>query len=113
MQNDHPRHPNANGGTTLRSCIPDGRSTLCLELAGPLGCDDVGESKKAWRATTCVAGNRALVIDLGLLMAIDGAGRRLLSLRKSPRSLAIHVAPVPALCEPCGIWVYLDASQER
>jgi hypothetical protein len=129
MQNDHPRHPNANGGTTLRSRIADGRSTLCFELAGPLGCDDVGEFKKAWRTTTCVAGNRALVIDLGLLMAIDGAGRRLLSCDHDgeirfvascertgtlAESIAgIPIAPDPAICEPCGIWVSLDARHER
>jgi hypothetical protein len=113
----------------LRSCIPDGRSTLCFELAGPLGSDDVGESKKAWRTATCVAGNKAPVIDLSLLTAIDGAGRRLLSrynagkirfVASSGRAgtfaeaiAGIHVAPVPALCEPYGIWVSLDASQER
>jgi hypothetical protein len=86
MQNDHPRHPNANG-------------------------------------------DRALVIDLSLLTVIDGTGRRLLSCYHAgemrfvasceragtlAESIAgIPVASVPATCEPCGIWVSLDASQER
>jgi len=127
--NDHPHHPNANGGTMLRSCIQDGRSTLCFELAGPLGCDDAGESEKIWRRATCVAGNKARVIDLSLLMAINGAGRRLLSCDHAgeirfvascdragtlAESIAgIPAARVPATCEPCGIWVSLDASHER
>jgi hypothetical protein len=112
----------------LRSCTLDGRSTLCFELAGPLGCDDVGESK-AWRTATCVEGNTALVVDLSVLTAIDGARRRLLSQHHSGEvrfvasferagtlveSIAgIPAASVPATCEPCGIWVSLDASHER
>jgi len=102
---------------------------LCFEVAGPLGCDDAGEAEKIWRKATCVAGNKAWVIDFSLLMAINGAGRRLLSCGHAGEirfvasceraatpadSIAdIPVAPVPLICEPCGIWVSLDASQER
>jgi hypothetical protein len=113
----------------LRSRIQDGRSTLCFDLAGPLECDDDGKFEEAWRTATCVAGNAALVIDLSLLTTIDGAGRRLLSRyhasgirfvasceqeRTRAESIAgIPVASVPAISEPCGVWVSLDASQER
>jgi len=86
MQNDHPRHSSANG-------------------------------------------DKAVVIDLSFLTAIDGAGRRLLSryhageiwfVASSERAgtlaesiAGIPVTSVPATCEPCGIWVSFDASQER
>jgi hypothetical protein len=103
----------------LRSCIQDGRSVLCFEPTGPLGSDDAEG----------VAGDKAHVIDLSLLTATDGSGRRLLS-RDHPSELrfvasceqagtlgesiaGVPVAPGPAICEPCGIWVSLDAIQER
>jgi hypothetical protein len=72
--------------------------------------------------------DKALVIDLSLLTAIDGAGRRLLSryhggeiwfVVSSERAgtlaesiAGIPVASVPATREPCGIWVSLDGSRE-
>jgi len=74
-------------------------------------------------------GDKAVVIDLSLLTAIDGAGRRLLSryhageirfVASSERAgtlaesiAGIPVTSVPATCEPCGIWVSFDAGQER
>jgi hypothetical protein len=111
----------------LRSRKQDGRSTLCLDLADPSECDDTGEPEKIWRTATCVAGNEALVIDLSLLTGIDGAGRRSLSHShpgetrfvascERPGTHAESIAGfsaalVPVTCEPCGIWVSVDARQ--
>jgi hypothetical protein len=113
----------------LRSRLQDGRSTLYFELAGPLRSEDVGKFDEAWLRAIRVAGNTALVIDVSLLTGIDGAGRRLLRRYHSrgirfiasserARTLAestagIPVASVPVVCEPCGVWVSLDASQDR
>jgi hypothetical protein len=113
----------------LHSRQEDGRSTLCLELAGPLGCDDVRESAKVWRTATCVAGNGALAIDLSLLTGIDGAGRRSLSRSHAsemrfvascerpgtlPESIAgISAASMPAICEPFGIWAPVKNNSGR
>ena len=88
----------------LRSRIYNGRSILCLDFAPESG-------------------------DLTLLTAIDGADHPLLSRDQArgvrfvascepARTLAeesIAGSPagsVPQICEPCGVWVSLDASQD-
>jgi hypothetical protein len=83
--------------------------------------------EKAWSTATCVEGKTELMIDLNLLTAIDEAGRRLLnryhasgvrfvaSCERAPTlggsSADIPVVSAPLLCEPCGIWVSLEAGQ--
>lgn len=88
----------------LRSRIFNGRSILCLDLALESG-------------------------DVSLLTAIDGADHPLLSGDQArgvrfvascepARTLAeesIAGSPagsVPQICEPCGVWVSLDTSQD-
>jgi hypothetical protein len=106
----------------LRSCMQAGRSTLCFELAGAPGCDDIG-------ASDGVAGDKPPVIDFRLLTEIDGACRRLLSRNhagemrfvasceraETPAAsiASVPVASVPDIYEPCGIYVSLDANRER
>ncbi len=110
----------------LRSGRQNDRSTLCFELASPLGFDEVGPSKQGWRSAASVAGHKALVIELSLLTAMAGADRRLLSRRHAgemwfvgereragtvPEPIADSAASIPAICEPFGIWVSVKASQ--
>ena len=111
----------------LRSRIYNGRSILCLDLAPP-ECGDVGKAEEAGRTATCATVNTACVVDLSRLTAIDGAGHPLLS-REHARELRFIASCEPArtlaeqtiggipgsdppICEPCGVWVSLAASQD-
>jgi hypothetical protein len=124
MQNDH---KNTSRGKMPRSCIQDDRSsTLSFELADPS--DEAGESE-TWRTATRVAGKKALVIDFSLLMAMDAASRHLLSRYDAGETRIVGTcepaaqlaqsiggipgASVPGVCEPCGVWISLEAGQKR
>jgi hypothetical protein len=112
----------------LRSRIYNGRSILCLDLAAPES-EDIGNLEKAVCPAACAAGNTARMTDLSLLTAIDGAdhpflspdqarGVRFVASCEPARTLAEEsiagrpAGSVPPICEPCGVWVSLDASQD-
>jgi hypothetical protein len=112
----------------LRSRIYNGRSILCLDLAAPES-EEVGNLHQAGRPATCVSGNTARVTDLSPLTAIDGVdyplfsrdqarGVRFVASCEPAQTLAeesITGSPagsVPQICEPCGVWVSLDAGQD-
>ena len=105
----------------LRSRIYNGRSILCLDVAP--------ESEDVGRPATFVRGSTARVTDPSLLTTMDGAdhpllsgdyarGVRFVASCEPARTLAeesIAGSPagsLPQICEPCGVWVSLDASQD-
>jgi hypothetical protein len=103
MQNDPPRHSSARNNTTLLHS--DGISTLCFELSAPSEVLMLANHKKAW--------SRPSLIEL-----LPRRRNWFVASREQPGTFAesiagIHVAPIPAICEPRGIWVSLYATQER
>jgi hypothetical protein len=101
----------------LRPCADHGGSALYFEFADPLEIDHAGAAEKSQGRGTCIAGNEVLAMEHLLSAAIDGTGgelRLVLSCERTAESAAsISAASVPPLFEPCGIWVSLDANQER
>ena len=74
------------------------------------------------------ARNISPVIDFSLLTAMDAASRRLLSRYGGETLIVGSCEPegqlaqsiagvpgssVPAVCEPCGVWISLEAGQKR
>jgi hypothetical protein len=90
----------------LRSRIYNGRSILCLDLAAPES-EDVGDLEKAGRGA-----------DHPLLSRDQARGVRFVASCEPARPLAgesIAGSPadsVPPICEPCGVWISLDAGQD-
>jgi hypothetical protein len=102
----------------LGRCMDDSRPSLYF--GDPLGCDDAGTAGKLRRSGTCVAGSEVLAVEQGLLAAADGARgevRLVLSCEQTGTlaepAAGISAASAPALCEPCGVWISLDAGKER
>jgi hypothetical protein len=58
--------------------IHDGAAQFRFELEGPLASGDVAELDQCWRTAASTIGDKALVVDLTSLTAIDESGRQLL-----------------------------------
>jgi hypothetical protein len=88
----------------LRSRIYNGRSILCIDLAAPES-EDVGNLEKTGA-------------DHPLLSRDHARGVRFVASCEPARTLAEEsiagspAGPVPQICEPCGVWVSLDASPD-
>src|SRR4051812_33078111 len=66
-------------GSAFRCYMHDGITAFSFELAGSLSDGAVRELDQAWRTASSVIGERALIIDLTFLSAMDLSGQRLLS----------------------------------
>jgi hypothetical protein len=67
----------AGGG--FRYYMHDGVTAFSFELAGSLSDGAAQELEQAWRTASSVIGERALIVDLSFLSAMDLSGQRLLS----------------------------------
>jgi hypothetical protein len=63
----------------LRYHMHDRASSFRFRLAGALAGDNVTELEQCWIAASSTLGNRAFVVDLSELNAVDSVGRELLS----------------------------------
>ncbi len=66
-------------GSGFRYYMHDGVTAFSFELAGSLSDGAVRELEQAWRTASSVICERALIIDLSFLSAMDLSGQRLLS----------------------------------
>lgn len=63
----------------LRYYIHDRASSFRFKLAGALAGEDVAELEQCWNSASSTLANRAFVVDVSELSAIDEVGRELLS----------------------------------